>query len=170
MNMRARLDLGRWWLAVAIGVAALVAGGLYVALGEWDGSSDKTDKAVQAEAPPASDGAATVPARDEPSPGGRKAGGNDRRDAPAKPSSTPGGKSKEGKSSESATVSVAEQTPPAEQQTPPAEQSSVKKPNRPKTNQPPMRKLNRPTSDQPPVRKLNRYGGQSSPDSSGRGG
>jgi hypothetical protein len=163
VGMRARFDLGRWWLAVAIGVAALVAGGLYVALGDSEGPSDKTDKAVQAEAPPANDGGATAAGGGEPSPGGRKAGGNERQDTPAKPSSTRGGQPKEGKSSESGTVSVAEQTPPSEQ-------SSVRNANRPKTGQPRLRKPNRPKPDQPPVRKPNRYGGQPSPEASGRGG
>src|SRR5436190_23477312 len=111
--MRAGLDLGRWWIAVAIGVAALVAGGLYVALGESDGSSKEAEKAVQAKGPPASNSDATAPARDKPSQGGRKAGGNERQNAPAKPSSTGGGEPKE--SPQSANVSVAEQTPTAEE-------------------------------------------------------
>src|SRR3954467_5854232 len=168
--MRARLDLGRWWFAVAIGVAALAALGLYAALGESDGSSDKTDKAVQAEAPPASDGGATSPAPDKPGPGGRKADGSERQDTQAKPSSPPGGQPKEEKSSESATVSVAEQTAAAEQQTRPAEQSSVRKPSRPGTDHSRVRKPNRPKTNPPPVRKPNRYGGQPSPESGGRGG
>jgi hypothetical protein len=170
------LDRGRWWLAVAIGVAALVAGGLYVALSVSDGSSDKPDEAIQAEVPAASDGDATSPRGDEPSPGGQKADGNQRQDAPAKQSSTRGGEPKNGKPPGSAKVSAAEQTPPAEQSAPVGEPNELPQPppgtshpNRPVPDHHSVRKPNRHETKPPPARKLNRYGGQPAEGSGGRG-
>src|SRR3954453_14560829 len=136
--MRTRLDRGRWWLAGAIGVAALVAGGTSVFLSLSDGSSGESEKAFKAEVPLASGGDVTAPGGDEPSVGGKKADGNERQDPPAEPSPTRGGQ-------------------PNEFLRPPR---GTKHSNRPVPDPPPVRKPNRRETKPPPVRQPNRYGGQ----------
>jgi hypothetical protein len=180
MSLREIFDRRRAWLAVGIGVAALLAGGLYVALGDGsDGSSDGADKAAQVEVPAATDGDETGPGGgggDDSSPSGKGAGGDERRHAPAERGSTSEETPKDGASSGSAKLPDAEKAPPTEQSSvsepnrSETDQPRVRYPNRPYPDQPRVRYPNRPYPDQPPVRYPNRYGGQPSEESGGRGG